>query len=242
MVSKAAKKPSKKTPKQSASKPKKATGGKKRASTARKAAASKPLKGPLEKRTLLDRLADLSGVIAQSAVILASKTTGVSKQVGKQLVLGAEQQKVLIEAGASLKDLRQVAGLTISDLSKALKLKDQSLLEAVESGTAVLSFELILRLSALLARHDPLPFIMKYTRTYNPEIWRLLDDWGMAQLPLQIERERQFVNILRGCDTARELSDEAFAKVLAFTQAAFDLALEFSTSSQAVSGKGSGRS
>ena len=162
-------------------------------------------------------------------------------QVGKQLVLAGEQQKLLAEAGASLKDLRQVAGLTIKDLSQAVKLKDQSLLEAVESGTAVLPFELILRLSALLARHDPLPFIMKYTRTYSPEIWRLLDDWGLAQLPLQIERERQFINILRGCDAARELSDEAYAKVLAFTQAAFDLALEFSAPSQGGSRKGPAR-
>lgn len=241
MVSKATKKPTKKPKKKSAPVSRKTNAGKRRTPSARKATPAKPLKGALEKRTLLDRLADLSGVIAQSAVILASRTTGVSMQVGKQLVLGGEQQKLLVEAGASLKDLRQVAGLTISDLTKALKLKDQSLLEAVESGTAILSFELILRLSALLARHDPLPFIMKYTRTYNPEIWRLLNDWGLAQLPLQIERERQFVNILRGCDAARQLSDEEFAKVLAFTKSAFDLALQFSASSPTASGKGSAR-
>ena len=208
---------------------KKAPAGRKRVAATRKTATI-PLKGELGKRTLLERLADLSGVIAQSAVVLASKTTGVSMQVGKQLVLGSEQQKLLVETGASLKDLRQVAGLTISDLTRALKLKDQSLLEAVESGTAIMSFELILRLSALLARHDPLPFIMKYTRTYNPEIWRLLHEWGLAQLPLQIERERQFINILRGCDAARELSDEQFEKVLAFTRAAFEMAMAFSAS------------
>ena len=98
---------------------------------------------------------------------------------------------------------------------------------AVENGTATLSFELILRLAALYSRHDPLPFIIKYTRTYNPGIWKLLDDWGIGRLPLYLERERQFVNIFRNHDRVRTLSDEEFEKLMQFTRAAFELALEF---------------
>lgn len=76
--------------------------------------------------------------------------------------------------------MSEVAGLTITELNDALKLKDRTLLEAVENGTATLSFELILRLAALLARNDPIPFILKYTRTYNPKYGRYctIGDWG----------------------------------------------------------------
>jgi hypothetical protein len=42
---------------------------------------------------------------------------------------------------------------------------------------------------------------------------------------LQIERERLFVNLLRGNDEARELSDESFDQVLTFTKAALDSAV-----------------
>ena len=59
------------------------------------------------------------------------------------------------------------------------------------SGTATLSFELILRLAGVLARHDPLPFIMRFARTYNPDLWNALEVWGAARLPVQVERERQ---------------------------------------------------
>ena len=71
-------------------------------------------------------------------------------------------------------------------------------------------FELILRLAALLARHDPIPFIIKLTRTYNPEVWEILEKWGIGRLPVQLERERQFINIYRGHDRARKLSDDDF--------------------------------
>ncbi|MFN2424856.1 MAG: XRE family transcriptional regulator, partial [Candidatus Binatia bacterium] len=75
------------------------------------------------------------------------------------------------------------------------------------------------------ARNDPLPAILKLTRTSNPAIARFLEDWGAGRLPLQIERERSFVNLLRGNDEARELSDESFEQVLHFTKAALDSAV-----------------
>ncbi|HSP01110.1 MAG TPA: hypothetical protein VLN90_06565, partial [Thioalkalivibrio sp.] len=92
---------------------------------------------------------------------------------------------------------------------------------------ATLSFELILRLAALVARNDPIPFILRTTRNYNPEVWRTLNDWGIGRLPLQFERERQFINIFRSHDDARNLSDEGFQKVLEFTRQSFEMSLHF---------------
>lgn len=187
-----------------------------------------------EGQGLFDRLSDLTS----SALKLARRTTDTSLKVGKALIKSQDQLKLMVAAGESLRDLREVAGLTISDVSEALNLKDKTLLEAVENGTATLSFELILRLSALLARNDPIPFILKYTRTYSPETWRVLSDWGVGRIPLQFERERQFVNIFRRHDAARKLSDDGFKHVLEFTRAAFEMSLHFIAEQEGrVSGK-----
>ncbi len=171
--------------------------------------------------------------LVSTASKIASKTGEIPSKVGKTLFTSPEQDRMLQEAGASLRDIREVAGLTVKELSQSLRLPDQSLLTAVENGTATLSFELVLRLAALLARHDPLPFIIRYTRTYNPDLWAVLEDWGVGRLPIHIERERQFINIYRSRDSARKLSDEAFQQVLKFTQAAFEMALAFATEREA---------
>ncbi|WLQ11267.1 XRE family transcriptional regulator [Hahella aquimaris] len=165
--------------------------------------------------------------LTSSALKIAKLTTDSSIRVGKTILKNQDQLKLMAAAGQSLKDMREVAGLTIHELSDSLSLKDKSLWEAVENGTATISFELILRLAALLARNDPVPFILKYTRTYNPELWRILNDWGLGRLPLQYERERKFINIYRRHDSARQLSDEGFDKVLEFTQKAFEMGLHF---------------
>ena len=172
---------------------------------------------------IFDRISD----VTSSAFRFAKKTTDTSYKVGKAIMHSQDQLKLMVAAGQSLKDLREVAGLTISELNDALQLKDRSLLEAVENGTATLSFELILRLSALLARNDPVPFILKYSRTYSPETWKLLNDWGAGRLPLQYQREREFINIFRSKDQARQLSDEGYNKVLEFTREAFNMSLHF---------------
>lgn len=177
--------------------------------------------------SLIRKLTSLPGAMADSALRMVVKTTDVPLRVGKALFLKPEQQERMKEAGQMLKDLREVTGLTRDELSEALDLKDHSLIEAVENGTAILSFELILRLAAVLARHDPIPVILKFTRTYNPELWRILEDWGFGRLSLHFERERHFINIYRRHDAARKLSDEGFERVLAFTRAAFEMALHF---------------
>jgi transcriptional regulator with XRE-family HTH domain len=138
-----------------------------------------------------------------------------------------ERLRAMAAAGESLRDIRQVAGLTAAEISEALNLRDKSVWEAVESGREVLSFERILRLASLLARNDPLPFVLQYTRTYAPAVWKILHQLKIDTLPLQLEREHAFVNIYRGNDAARKLSDSEFEHILAFTRQAFDLAMHF---------------
>lgn len=133
----------------------------------------------------------------------------------------------MAEAGESLQDLREVAGLTLADLAKALNVKDKSFLEAVEDGKEALSMEMIMRLASLFARNDPIPFVVKYVRTYRPKLWAMLEEWGIDGIPIRIERERRFMNIYKRRDAARQLSSEGFDKVVAFTQQAFELSLHF---------------
>jgi len=190
-------------------------------------------------------LTDLTGEVTGGALRLAARVGGVPLEVARALVPGADQLnpldperlEMMRNTGLYLRELRELAGLTVSDLRDALELSDSRTLEAVENGTATLSFELILRLAALLARHDPIPFVIRFTRTYNPEIWQILEGWGIGRIPTQYERERQFLNIFRSEDSARRLSDEGFDKVLEFTRAAFDLSLHFVAQDEGVRSK-----
>lgn len=166
--------------------------------------------------------------LAAKAFKLAARAGDASVKVGKALLTSSVADAGMMrETGEYLKDVRELAGLTRNELAEALNLSDQSLLAAVEKGTATLSFELILRLAALLARHDPLPFIIKFTRTYDPEIWEILEKWGIGRIPVHLERERKFINIFRGNDAARKLTDEEFEEVHHFTRVAFEMALHF---------------
>lgn len=173
--------------------------------------------------SIFERIAGFTG----SALRLGARATDTSLRVGRVLINSQDQLRAMLSAGQSLKDIREVAGLTLSEMSEALNLKDKSLLEAIENGTSTLSFELILRLASLIARNDPIPFIMRTTRNYNPEVWQLLNDWGVGRIPLQFEREREFINIFRRHDDARNLSDEGFRKVLEFTRHSFEMSLHF---------------
>lgn len=178
-------------------------------------------------RSLSAALARGLGALPSALRERMAVTPGVGLQVGRALLLSPEAARMRREAGRSVRELREVAGLTLDDLSAALHLRDRSLLEAVEEGTATLSFELILRLSALLARNDPIPFVAQMARSYNPAVWKVLEGWGLGRIPLQLERERRFLNVFRGHDAARALSDEGFERVLAYTRTAFELALGF---------------
>lgn len=192
----------------------------------------------LDGRSLVTLFTDLAAELTRTALRFAAETAGLPVLKPEQLRLVTPQQrKTMRETGLYLRDLREVAGLTLRELSDAMDLEDHSLLEAAERGAVTLSFELILRLAALLARHDPIPFIVRFVRTYNPELWKILDAWGIGRLPTHFERERQFINIYRRHDGARKLSDEGFARVLTFTNAAFEMSLRFAAGHEGVTDK-----
>lgn len=189
--------------------------------------------------SLLGELAEgVTGELGERLKLLALDAAGASLSVGRALLGPPEDPGLAREVGAYLRELRELAGLTLEELTQAVALDDRGILEAVERGTATLSFELVLRLAAILARHDPVPFLLRLTRTYNPEVWRALEDFGVGRLPLHFERERRFINIYRRDDRARGLSDEAFARVLDLTRSAFDLALHFASEEERLQGAG----
>lgn len=196
-----------------------------------------PPKAQDDEPSLLSKLMDLPGSVAGSALNFVVKKTELPLRVGKSLLLKPDQAEVLEKAGKTFRELREVAGITLEELAQEVNLKDQSLLEAVENGTATLSFELIVRLASVLARHDPVPVALKLVRCYYPDLGAMLDDWGVGRWILHFEREREFINIYRRHDAVRNLSDEGFNKVLDFTKSAFEMALHFVAGEEAVPDK-----
>jgi plasmid maintenance system antidote protein VapI len=154
--------------------------------------------------------------------------TDLSLWVAKNKVKAPAAKAVVGKTQSLLRELRETAGLTRDDLNKALELEDRSFMALVEGGqVAGLPFDLILRLAAILGRGDPMTFILQMTRVYNPKMWKTLEALGVGKLFVQAGREREFANIYRGHDAARDLSDKDFAAALGFTQAAFETALAF---------------
>ena len=202
--------------------------------TARKKSGQRRAKRPARARSRSASLAErITEIVEQTAAGALRRAVDVGgREIGSWLPEATEMRR---EAGAYVRELRELAGLTLDELADAIELRDRSLLAAVEAGTATLSFELVLRLAAILARHDPAPFVSRLVRSYNPVLWDLLEDWGIGRMPLQRVRECEFVNILRARDEARSLSDEDFVRVLDFTRAAFETALHFAT--EATSGR-----
>ena len=140
--------------------------------------------------------------------------------------ISPERLSAMADAGHFLRDAREVAGLNLQELATALGLSDTELLEEVEQGRATLPFDMILRVAALIARHDPIPFILNFLRTYNPTLEKRLDYWGITALPKQYERERRFVNLVRQHDVLREMSDAEFDRFIGYQASAINLTLE----------------
>lgn len=179
---------------------------------------------PLDALALLKRYGDI-----------ALRLTGTVAYTQEQLKKVPPKHRALLqEAGELIHDLREVAGLSKDELSEALDLSDESLLRAIEAGSASISFEIILRLSSLIARHDPIPFALQLIKAYQPELWEDLERWGIGNWPTHYERERLFLNVYRRNDNARELDDDDFKAALALTQATFNTAVEWINAQKAV--------
>jgi transcriptional regulator with XRE-family HTH domain len=156
---------------------------------------------------------------------MAGLATDASLAAARLVLPKPEQRKALAKAGDLLRAAREAAGLSVREVGDAIDLKDPALLALVENGKAALPFEIILRLASILGRHDPLSFVMRFTRAYNPVVWRALEDLGIGRLAVQAGREREFANLYRGHDAARKLSDDEFAKLIGFLKSALELAL-----------------
>ncbi|ROO25321.1 hypothetical protein SAOR_12245 [Salinisphaera orenii MK-B5] len=187
-------------------------------------------------RGRLSQVTHFTANLSRNAVsALARRVGGMTLEIGRTLILDRAQRRVLSEeqqawmsrAGEAVRDARRTAGLSRDDLARALDLEDKSLLQAVEQGSATVSFELILRLTSLLARNDPVPFLIQLVRGFNPRLWALAEDWGVGRLPTMVERDRQWMNIYRGNEAARQLPDAAFDEVMAFCESALTMAVAF---------------
>ena len=165
---------------------------------------------------------------SDSVLGIAGAAADISIGAAKAMLVKPEQRAALEKTGNVLRGMREAAGLSIDEVGHAIDLKDPALLELVENGKVALPFEIILRLASVLGRNDPISFVMRFTRSYNPDMWKTLEGLGIGRFAVQAGREREFANIYRASDAARRLSDEEFGAVLAFTRAAFDLAMTFS--------------
>ena len=195
--------------------------------------AARPAPDRLARAPLQPNEAPLVGVAQQvrawadSVLGIAGAAADVSIGAARAILVKPEQRAALAKAGVVLRGMREAAGLSLREVGEAINLKDPSLLELVENGKVALPFEIILRLASVLGRNDPISFVMRFTRSYNPEVWHTLEGIGVGRFALQAGREREFANIYRGSDAARRLSDEDFAAALSFMKAAFELALTF---------------
>ncbi len=186
-----------------------------------------------EDESLLSSLRKLAGQVGGSTLGLARNTAAMTAMFGENWLrstvlnqLEPERLEAMAEAGHFLRDARETAGLSIKDLAESLGVKDKSVLEDIESGQTIMPLEVMLRAASLLARHDPIPFLIKFLRTYNPALEKTLEQWGVLALPKQYERERRFVNLYRQHDVLRRFTDEEYARFIHYMQSTIDLMLQ----------------
>jgi transcriptional regulator with XRE-family HTH domain len=164
---------------------------------------------------------------------IAGSASDLSLNLAKARASEPGQQKSIEKAASMLRQAREAAGMTTKELGQAIDLDDPELLQLAENGKAALPMEIVLRLAGVLGRRDPVPFAMKLARSYNPTLWKALDQLGIGGLVALAGRERELANMYRGNDAARKLSDEDFAEVLGFTKTAFDMVVKFRTAPRA---------
>ncbi|WP_439107429.1 helix-turn-helix domain-containing protein [Congregibacter sp.] len=183
--------------------------------------------------SLIDTLIKRAGKVAGGTLDLAVDVATMSAMFGDSwvrdlLLNGAspERLEAMAEAGHFLRDARETAGLTISELSESLELSDEAVLAGVERGESILPLEVMLRTASLLARHDPVPFLIKFLRSYNPQLEATLEQWGVMALPRNFERERRFVNLYRQHDFLRDLDDEGYQRFVEYMDSSTQLVVD----------------
>ena len=194
--------------------------------TAKSAARKRVAKAPAAESTLVGVARQVRSW-SDSVLGVAGAAADASIGAAKAILVKPEQRRALAKTGNVLRGMREAAGLSLRQVGEAINLDDPTLLDLVENGKVALPFEIILRLASVLGRNDPISFVMRFTRSYNPGVWHTLESLGIGRFAVQAGREREFANIYRSSDAARRLSDEEFGAVLAFTKAAFETALAF---------------
>lgn len=202
-------------------------------------------KQPKESSSLFKQMSELTSGLSKKAIkAVDGRIGGLPIRMGAtlmlnnaQLLLLSKDQRAWMErAGEAIKDARETAGFTVEDMADALNMNDKSVLEAVESGSATLSFDMIIRLTSLLSRNDPIPFFISLVRGFNPRLWALFEDWGFGHIPTMIERDRLWMNIYRGNLEARKLGTDEFDRVLMFCRGALESAMAFKAQEQELAG------
>jgi len=185
-----------------------------------------------DSNSLLGSLMKLTGQVAGGTLELARNTATMTAMFGENWLRSAllntmepERLEAMAEAGHFLRDAREMAGLSLKELGDNLGLSDNSVLEDVESGQSIMPLELMLRSASLLARHDPIPFLIKFMRTYNPALESRLEKWGVLALPKHYERERRFVNIYRQHDELRGLTDGEHERFIEYMKSSTEMVL-----------------
>ena len=135
-----------------------------------------------EAESLLAGLMRFTGQVAGGTLEIARHTATMTAMFGegwvRQMLLHSmepERLEAMADAGHFLRDARETAGLSLKELADSLGLSDKSVLEEVERGDKIMPLELVLRSASLLARHDPVPFLIKFLRTYNPQLEQVLE-------------------------------------------------------------------
>lgn len=186
-----------------------------------------------DSESLLESVRRLTGQVAGGTLGLARNTAAMTAMFGENWLrstvlnqLEPERLEAMAEAGHFLRDARETAGMSIKDLSESLGLADKSMLEDIESGQTIMPLEVMLRSASLLARHDPIPFLIKFMRTYNPALEKTLEQWGVLALPKQYERERRFINLYRQHDILRSFNDDEYERFIHYMQGSINLVLD----------------
>jgi len=183
--------------------------------------------------SLLHSLRRLTGQVAGGTFELAKNTATMTAMFGENWLrttvlnqLEPERLEAMAEAGHFLRDAREMAGMSIKELSESLGVSDKTVLEDIERGKTIMPLELMLRSASLLARHDPIPFLIKFMRTYNPALEQALEQWGVLALPKQYERERRFVNLYRQHDVLRSFDDDEYDRFIHYMESSCNLVLD----------------
>lgn len=186
-----------------------------------------------EHDSLLGSLRRLTGQVAGGTFEIAKNTATMTAMFGEGWLRSTllnqfepERLEAMAEAGHFLRDAREMAGLSLQELTENLGLSDENMLQDIESGRTIMPLEVMLRSASLLARHDPIPFLIKFMRTYNPDLEKTLEKWGVLALPKQYERERRFVNLYRQHDVLRSFSDEEYGRFIHYMESSSNLVLD----------------